>query len=283
MLRWIPLILLGLGSAFASAAGLFWPGELIRTSFTSVHGIEVELYGRGLYAFMPAEVAIQGVAQDVVTLFVAVPLLFWFYFKKRTSQRANAKYAFASVVLYLVLTWLFYLNMAMFNALFLVYALNLGLSLYLFFKAVGAFDWKGGDFSTVQGSSVLRWGAWWLMGSSGLVSFAWLSMVVPPLWSGEVYPPELYHFTTLVVQGFDLAIFLPLAFLSGLWSLLNQPVGKVLLVLYLGFLPLLMLALCSKVLFMAYFGAEVFPMIVLMPTIGIGALIIRWQLSGYLK
>lgn len=37
-----------------------------------------------------------------------------------------------------------------------------------------------------------------------MIGSLWLGVVVPPLVDGSIYPKELQHYTTLVVQGFDL-------------------------------------------------------------------------------
>lgn len=41
--------------------------------FESIHGQKVTIYGKGLYQHMSSDVAIQGIAQDYVTLFIGVP------------------------------------------------------------------------------------------------------------------------------------------------------------------------------------------------------------------
>ncbi|MEX2444694.1 MAG: hypothetical protein WD492_13890 [Alkalispirochaeta sp.] len=56
-------------TGIVSAGG---PGPRIHETF---RGTEVTLYGRGIYRHMSADVAIQGIAQDVVTVAIAVPLL----------------------------------------------------------------------------------------------------------------------------------------------------------------------------------------------------------------
>jgi len=43
--------------------------------YQSIRGHDIEIYGRGIYQHMPADVAVQGIAQDYVTLFIAIPLL----------------------------------------------------------------------------------------------------------------------------------------------------------------------------------------------------------------
>jgi hypothetical protein len=39
----------------------------------SIRGENITIYGKGIYQHMAADVAIQGIAQDYVTLFMGVP------------------------------------------------------------------------------------------------------------------------------------------------------------------------------------------------------------------
>ena len=62
-------------AAAAAAAGIFSSGGPGPYSHESVRGRSVEVYGRGIYRHMSAEVAPQGIGHDYVTLFIAAPLL----------------------------------------------------------------------------------------------------------------------------------------------------------------------------------------------------------------
>lgn len=61
-------------STFATCLALFSAGGPGPSTITTVRGQSVTLYGKGLYRQMSAEVAVQGLAQDVVTLALGVPL-----------------------------------------------------------------------------------------------------------------------------------------------------------------------------------------------------------------
>ena len=68
-------ILIALPSAVAAGFGIFsdyGPGTF---EYESIRGRTIEIYGEGIYRHMSADVAIQGIAQDYVTLFLAIPLL----------------------------------------------------------------------------------------------------------------------------------------------------------------------------------------------------------------
>jgi len=84
----IPAIILLAG--FASAMGLFYKDGNGPYEIMSLHGKMVTISGEGLYKDMPADVAIQGQAQDVVTLFIAIPvLLILLLVNFRNSLRRN--------------------------------------------------------------------------------------------------------------------------------------------------------------------------------------------------
>jgi hypothetical protein len=97
------------------------------------------------------------------------------------------------------------------------------------------------------------------------ISLLWLSVVVPPLLDGSIYPEGLDHFTTLIVQGFDLGLLLPLAFVSGWLFLKRRPLGFLGAPVYLVFLSILMTALVAKVIAIMMGGASAGPAIVIIP------------------
>src|SRR5690606_26259364 len=93
-----------------------------------------------------------------------------------------------------------------------------------------------------------------LLVNGSLITLLWLSVIVPPLLAGTLYPPGLAHFTTLIVQGFDLALFVPPSLLAGYWYLKRQTPGALLAPVYTVFLSLQMLALLAKIVWMAAIG-----------------------------
>lgn len=81
----------------------------------------------------------------------------------------------------------------------------------------------------------------------------------------------------LIVQGLDLAILLPCAFLSGILFIRKKPSGFLFAPVYLVFLSLLMAALTAKVIAMAHLGYNVIPVIYLIPTFFIIAVLCSIQ------
>jgi len=97
----------------------------------------------------------------------------------------------------------------------------------------------------------------------------WLSIVIPPLIDGTIYPESLQHFTTLIVQGFDLGLLLPIAFISGVLLIKRKPFGYLFGTAYIGFLSILMTALTAKIIAMSMHGVNVIPAVFIIPTFNI--------------
>lgn len=65
----ILIILIAMFAVIATLAGIFSTGGSGEYEYKSIRGQTVTIYGEGLYKHMSADVAIQGIAQDYVTLF----------------------------------------------------------------------------------------------------------------------------------------------------------------------------------------------------------------------
>lgn len=120
------VICIALLASIAAAAGIFIGQGSGQYEFKTIHGQMVTIYGKGLYQHMSADVAIQGIAQDYITLFLASPLLLLSLLWARRGS-LKGKFVLAGTLGYIFLTYLFYMNMAMYNSLFLVYVCLTGL------------------------------------------------------------------------------------------------------------------------------------------------------------
>jgi hypothetical protein len=247
--------------------------------FKTIRGETIEIYGKGIYRHMSSDVAIQGIAQDYVTLFIGIPLLLFalFFYRKGKS---NAKFLLTGVLLYFFLTYLFYTAMAMYNELFLAYVVLLSCSFFALILNLISFNYKS---KLLKSDKYISITGYFLIVNSILIALLWLSVILPPLFNQSIYPVELHHYTTLIVQGFDLGIFLPMGFVSALLALRKNNFGEIFTTIYIVFLSLLMTALTSKVIFMANAGANVVPVIFIMPAIGIFSTILSFQLLSQIK
>ena len=252
------IVLAGI-AAFIGIFLRFGDGSFI---YQSIRGHDVEIYGKGLYQHMSADVAVQGIAQDYVTLFIAIPLLLisLIGYLKNSIQ---SHFLLNGVLGYFFVTYLFYTAMGMYNFLFLCYVTLLALSFFGLFISTRALEYMRHYHFSEKTSTRIVGG--FLMFNAVSIAFLWLGIVVPPLIDGSIYPVELNHFTTLIVQGFDLALLLPISFVIGYLLMRKKLLGYLYSTIYLGFLSLLMTALTAKIIAMAINGVNVIPVIVIIP------------------
>jgi hypothetical protein len=239
------------------------------SEYMSVRGKPVELYGYGPYRHMPSDVAVQGLAQDLVTLFLGLPVLLlslWL-----TYRRSKIGYlVLTGSVGYLFVQYTLYLAMAMYNELFLLWVALVLISFQVLVRLLigGA---RLAATSTPPSTAKRRFVGSFLIANATMIGLLWLNVVVPPLLDGTLYPEGLEHFTTMIVQGFDLALFLPPSVLAGYYYLRREPAGDLLAPAYAVFLSLQMAALLAKIVWMAAVGVSAGPALVIIPLLLIGA------------
>ena len=262
-------------AGLAAGMGIFSSGGPGPYEYESIRGETVEIYGLGLYRHMSADVAPQGIAQDVITLFVAIPaLLIAFVFANRGSLRA--RYLLSGILGYFLVTYLFYLVMGMYNVLFLVYVVLLGSSFFAFALCLMSLDTdRLPEFFSDE--IPVKTAGGFLIFNTVSITLLWLGVVVPPLLDGSVIPLQTEHYTTLIVQGLDLALLLPLCFVSAVLFLKRRPMGYLLAPVYLVFLTLMMMALTAKIIAMGMLGQEIFPVIVIIPTFMLASGVLAWR------
>lgn len=255
------------GAIIATLSGILSRGGQSTYKHVSIRGKEVLIYGIGLYRHMSADVAPQGIAQDYVTLFIGVPLLLTAFvlFKK---QDKIGPALLGGVLGYFLVTYVFYLVMGMYNELFLLYVLLAGASFFSFYNVMAHLVHHTNP-PRFRHPGRVRFAGLFLMVNGVLIALLWLSIVVPPLLQGSIIPTEVAHYTTLIVQGLDLAILLPASIIIG-WQLRKlQPAGMLWGPVYLVFLSLLMTALTAKVIAMGVLGYPIIPAVFFIPVINI--------------
>ena len=250
-------------SLFASLTGIFSDGGPGPWAHTSVRGEEVMIYGRGIYQHMSAEVAPQGIAQDYVTLFLGIPLLILSFLRARKGS-LKGLYLLTGTLGYFLVTYLFYIAMGTYSKLFLVYAALLAMSFFAFVQSLLSFEVEALPSRFKPQTPVKLAGVFLIVNTLG-IALLWLSVVVPPLLDGSIYPAGLHHYTTMIVQGFDLGLLLPLAFVSGWLFLKRKPLGYLATPVYLVFLSILMTALLAKIIAIMTGGESAGPALVIIP------------------
>lgn len=262
----ILVIIITIFALGAAGAGIFSTGGPGEYEYTSIRGETVTIYGKGIYQHMSAEVAPQGIAQDFVTLFIGIPLLLLsLYLARRESIKGRI--LLAGTLGYFLVTYLFYLVMAMYNYLYLVYVLLLSASFFAFMLTIMSFNVENLKHYFDNKLPVKLIGGFLIFNSLCIASL-WLQVVVPPLFTGTI-PIQVEHYTTLIVQGLDLAILLPLALIAGVFIIRKTPLGYIMASVYLVFLSILMTALVAKIIAMKLLGFNVFPVIIIIPIINL--------------
>lgn len=244
--------------------------ESCEYQFESIHGQKVTIFGKGLYRHMSSDVAIQGIAQDYVTLFIGIPALLFALFLARKGT-LKSKLLLTGILSYFFLTYLFYMNMAMYNALFLVYIVLTGTTFFALLLTILSIEIDPLPNSYSKSTPVKFVGGF-LIFTATSIALLWLSILIPPLLDNTIIPLSVEHYTTLTVQGFDLALFHPLIFVAGLLLMKKNKFGYLMAPVMLIFLSLLMTALIAKIIAMALAGVNVIPAIFVIPMIAVTAI-----------
>jgi hypothetical protein len=265
------VLMISIMAGVAASIGIFSTGGPGSYEYESIRGETVLIYGEGLYRHMSSDVAPQGIAQDVVTLFIAIPLLWIAFFWARNGS-LRGQFLLAGTLGYFLVTYLFYLVMGMYNVLFLIYAALLGTSFFGFTLTLFSFDVHELPDQFSKNTPVKLSGGFLILNTLA-IAILWLGVVVPPLFDGTVIPKQTEHYTTLIVQGLDLGLLLPLAIVSAVLFIQKKPMGYLLAPVYLVFLSILMTALLAKIIAMGLMGQNIIPVIFIIPTILLAAIV----------
>jgi hypothetical protein len=209
----------------AAGVGLFDQNGGSSFSFTTLHGQTVQVYGQGLYHYDTVASASQEKGQDVVTLFLGIPLLVVsLLLYRKGSLRGHL--LLTGTLGYFLHTYGSMAFLTSYNPLFLAYVALFSASLFAFVLALTSFDLQSlpAHFSP----HLPRRSIAVFLFAVGLFLFVmWLGLIVPPLLRGEA-PQALESTTTLVIQVLDLGVIVPVAFLSGTLLLRRAPLGYLL-------------------------------------------------------
>ena len=218
----IPLIFIL--ALIAASAGVFYKTAGEPYPFTSHRGDIVMINAHGLYFYDTVSSAAQQQGNDVVTLFVALPLLvISTWMTLRSSLRGRL--LLTGTIGFFLYTYLSMCMLTAFNALFLVYVAIFGLSLYAFILCMMSFDLE--TLPRHFSDRLPRgWIASLLFVIGAFLSLSWLMRVLSPLM--QYTPPLLDNATSMVIQAMDLSLIVPLAVLSGILLLRRSAWGYLL-------------------------------------------------------
>lgn len=231
-------------SALAAGLGLWLTGGQEHATITVRGGI-ARIYGQGLYRDDSVMMGAGFQGQDAVTLFIAVPLLL-LSVRQYTRQRARGSLLLSGALAYFLYVYASMAFAAAYNRLFLLYVALLSASFFAFALTLTT-SW--GPASALIGAATRMprrlAGAFFL--ASGVVTFVvWTVPIASALGAG-VPPAFLDHYTTAFTHAFDLALIVPVCFVTGIAILRERPSGYVLAFPLLGLIVLLapMIALAT--------------------------------------
>jgi hypothetical protein len=200
-----------------------------------------------------------------------VPFLLLALAWARRGARAG-HLALSGAVTYLFVQYFLYLAMATYNELFLLWVALVLVSSQALVRLLLAAPPSRFAAPSIS-PRTRRYVGGFLVVNGALIGLLWLQVVVPPLLEGTLYPAGLSHFTTLIVQGFDLALFLPPSLIAG-WAYWNgRALGDLLAPVYAVFVSLQMVALLAKITWMSAIGTSAGPALVIIPVLLVGAVI----------
>ena len=204
------------------------------------------------YARDSASMAAQGAGQDIVDLFLAVPLLLITFFSASKGNR-KALLLYGGILAYIMYTFVIYAFGVHFNRFFLLYCSTLGLSLYAF-------------IIFMRGVRNLEMDRWFQRAPEKPVSIflvlvalvfygLWLSTVLPATFGNSI-PEEIIENDFLVnpIHVIDLAFALPAVLIGAVQIWKKRPLGYLIASLALVFIIVLTIALAVMMLMLVIRG-----------------------------
>jgi hypothetical protein len=224
-LTWlVPLI--AVLALISAGLGLFMPNHGTPISFTTVRGEIVEVWGQGLYKYDTPIGATGFTAADVITLFLAIPVLVISFFLYR---RGSVK---GGLLLIGALSYFLYNYTSMgfgaaYNNMFLAYTLIFSASLFGLMLALLSFDLK--TLPSHFGAGLPRNGIGIFLIVSGIIlSLIWLVLSIVPALLVSRVPPEAYYYTTFTTGIIDIGMIAPALILAGVLIRRGAPFGYLL-------------------------------------------------------
>jgi len=200
-----------------------------------------------------ASIAVQGIGQDLVNLFLIVPLLFVALLFIKKDIRA-AFLIHGGTLFYILYSFFIYTMGVHFNYLFLLYCITLGLSLYAFIITI----------YVLSGANVLEWfnekipvrtTGVFLIVIAVMFYLLWLKEVLPAVLNNSV-PKSVSDYKLLVnpVHVLDISIVLPGLLISAILLFKRSKFGYIFSVIALEFIVLLAIALIAMVIMLQVRG-----------------------------
>jgi hypothetical protein len=204
-----------------SAVGFFWKDSGTAFYVNNIYGESVQMYGNGLYAYDTYFKAPIQRGTDLITLFIAIPILICSILLNR---KGLIKYR---LLLAGILSYFLYYSACLtfgvsYNILFPVYILLFSSSLFSFMVAIKGIDVK--SISDKISDKMPRRRIAVFMIFAGLSVFVWLIEIISALSTGRP-PASLAIYTTEPTYVLDLGIIAPSAFTCAVLLFQKKPLG----------------------------------------------------------
>ncbi|MFL0269087.1 hypothetical protein [Candidatus Clostridium radicumherbarum] len=221
----ILVILIVVLALAASFYGVFSTGGSGSYKIKSFYGETVSIYGKGLYRNDSVSVAAQGIAQDIVTIIVGVPLLVVSLYLSR-KDLLKGRLLLAGTLGYFLYTYTSYCFVWMYNSLFLIYVILMSSSFFAFLLTMMSFDMESLKISFNEKLPVRLLGSFFIFLGTA-IGLMWLGRIVPSLINGSE-PVGIEQYTTLPIQALDLGFIVPTAIISGVLTIKRETFGYLL-------------------------------------------------------
>lgn len=224
-LNWLVPLIAAL-ALFAAGIGLFYPNEGSQFSFTAVRGETVQIWGQGWYRYDTPIGALSFKAGDLITLFLAVPLLIAsFVLYRQGSLRGGL--LLTGALSYFLYNYISLGFGATYNNLFLVYILIFSASLFGLILALTSFDVQALPAHFVE--TLPHRGIGIFLVISGIIlSLIWVVLSIVPALLASKAAPEAYYYTTFMTGIVDIGIVAPALLIAGVLILRRAPLGYLL-------------------------------------------------------
>jgi len=223
----------------------------ILTAIVSYMGIFID----STYVKETTFYATQGIGQDIINLFVVVPILIvssLFAYRKSRS----GLFIWSGAIFYLAYSYTIYSFGLHFNSLFISYCFILGLSFYslIYFVITSLHENISGWFSSKVSTKST---GIYLIVISLLFYFIWLSEIIPAILLNQT-PKSVVESGLLInpVHVLDIAICLPALLITGIALIKKKSIGFLLAPTMLIFCIFMAIAIAAMVLVMKSKGLE---------------------------
>lgn len=188
-------------------------------NFQNIYGRDVKIFGSGTYGNDSLFSAFGFIAQDMVVIFLAIPLLLLCLrsYVKKVKAAAPALMAVLGFFLYAYISLSF---AASYNRFFLVYVLVFSSSFYALSILAKEVHLPYVLVKRLPGKAA----GIYLIASGIITFFIWGFPLILEGFGEEVLK-HLFHYTTLVTHALDLALIVPASIIAGLLILQKNPTG----------------------------------------------------------